>query len=598
MLKIDIIRMLWIFFLLNFYVISVVGFLKLVTPVFDTVYGQVYGTVEWARYGRQYYSFRGIPYAKPPINDLRFKASQPPEKWEGVRSATREGPFCIQKNYLFANPSVEGQEDCLYLNVYTQVGVEQCKGGILPVMVFFHWGGFFAGRGTSDYLGPDYFMEKDVILVTFNYRLGVFGFLSTLDDEAPGNYAYKDQVAVLKWVQENIHFFGGDRERVTIFGQSAGAASVHYHMLSPLSRGLFRRAISQSGSALALWATPTNALQKMVLAAQASFVGCETHISDNAKLVECLRKVPAKTLVESQDRFKTFYVDPLTVYGTVIETLTEANPKPFITKSPIEYIRSNEFTSVPWIIGVVQDEGILKAGQLIRQSEVRTSLNNNFSVVLPQLLYLPLSTANPLGLYNDVIKKYLQNRQYIDVSDPESIQGLINIYTDRSFTYSSYQTAVIHAMKSEKPIWFYNFNYRGRYTYGEYFAGTSEDVNFSWGVSHCDDLLYLFNSPGLFPFLADENDISMSNAMIDLWTNFAIYGDPNAPQNLVSDIFQWEPLDIKEEDANKNDKLCFLNLTGNYQSYLQASTQCGFNKERMSFWMNQNLLENIDELRT
>ncbi|XP_018575847.1 esterase E4-like [Anoplophora glabripennis] len=563
-------------------------------PLYNTNYGSIYGSIEVARTGRLFYSFKGIPYAKPPINNLRFKAPEPPEKWEGVLDATQDGPVCIQKNYFFANPVVEGQEDCLYLNVYTHMpGYQNYQGQLLPVMVFIHWGGFFAGRGTSDYLGPEYLLEKDVVLVTFNYRLGVLGFLTTLDDEAPGNYAFKDQVAALRWVQENIHFFGGDKSKVTIFGQSAGGGSTHLHMISPLSKGLFRGVISQSGSALALWATPSNEAQKTVLAAQAKFVNCDGYIGNSSKIIECLRKVPAQDLVESQDLFKTFFVDPLTAYTSVTETLTETNPEPFITKLPIEYIQANEFSHVPWIIGVVQDEGILKASALLRQSVQRETLNNNFPRVLSDLLLLSASTTNPQSLYNDITEYFLNNKSYVDVSDAQSVQGLINLYTDRAFSYSTYQSAVLQSTKGHQPIWFYNFDYRGLYSYGNLFSATLEDINFDWGVSHCDDLLYLFNSPGLIPPLVAENDICVSEVIINLWTNFAIYGDPNPLENPALEGIDWKPLDIKDDDKNKNDKLCFLNFTGSYIDQFHVTNQCGFHKDRMSFWAKQDLFENI-----
>lgn len=136
------------------------------------------------------------------------------------------------------------------------------------------------------------------------FMLLVLGFLSTLDDEAPGNYALKDQVAALKWVQANIANFGGNKDKVTIFGQSAGAGSVHYHLLSPLSKGLFHHAISESGSALSLWAKPLNALQPTVVQATAALVGCQSSIGNSTQLVECLRNVPAETLAKSFSAFK------------------------------------------------------------------------------------------------------------------------------------------------------------------------------------------------------------------------------------------------------------------------------------------------------
>lgn len=174
-------------------------------------------------------------------------------------------------------------------------------------MVFIHWGGFFAGRGSSDIIGPEYFMDQDVILVSFNYRLGVFGFFSTLDDNAPGNFGMKDQVMALKFVNENIECFGGDKSRVTIFGQSAGSGSVSLHLISPYSRGLFQQAISQSGVALDLWARPLNLIQPNISAALAVFTNCTEHIGNNKNLVDCLRQVDATQLAQTADNFKVSF---------------------------------------------------------------------------------------------------------------------------------------------------------------------------------------------------------------------------------------------------------------------------------------------------
>lgn len=156
-----------------------------------------------------------------------------------MRDGSNHGPKCVQIDYFFdVNATVEGSEDCLFLNVYTpQLPVAENAIELLPIMVWFHYGALNTGSGNSESFGPEFLMDRNVLLVTLNYRLGAFGFLSTGDDASPGNYGFKDQVAALRWVQENIANFGGDPGRVTIFGQSAGGGSVHHHLLSPLSKG-------------------------------------------------------------------------------------------------------------------------------------------------------------------------------------------------------------------------------------------------------------------------------------------------------------------------------------------------------------------------
>ncbi|KAH0809612.1 hypothetical protein GEV33_013180 [Tenebrio molitor] len=345
------------------------------------------------------------------------------------------------------------------------------------------------------------------------------------DDFAPGNYGLKDQVMVLKFVQETIECFGGDKNRVTIFGQSAGGGSVSLHLVSPLSRGLFQQAISQSGVALDLWAKPLNPLQVQITAALATFAGCQAQLANRADLLKCLREVDAQKLAETADKFKYFSIEPLTPYTLVTENKTAANPNPFLEKQPLSYLQDEEFLKVPWIVGNVQDEGILRVAQLVRQPETLKALNENFKTLITQLLALQVSVGeNTTSLYDNMINFYLGGKSSIDVNDPKSVQGFIDLYTDRSFTYGTYQTAILQSQKGHTPIWMYNFDYRGQYSYGDQFAATTDDINFNWGVSHCDDLLYLFKSPALFPDLAKESDLKMSEALVTMWTNFAIHG--------------------------------------------------------------------------
>lgn len=199
-----------------------------------------------------YYSFQGIKYGKAPIGNRRFKAPLPEAPWKGVRPAVREGASCPHRNMILEN--FKGNEDCLFLNVYTPKLPDSQTNPMLPVLFWIHGGGFQFGNGNAFLYGPDYLLPENIILVTINYRLGALGFMNAGIAEAPGNQGLKDQVLALRWVQENIDKFGGDSNAVTIAGQSAGSASVHYLLMSPLTKGLFKRAIAQSGVALNPWA--------------------------------------------------------------------------------------------------------------------------------------------------------------------------------------------------------------------------------------------------------------------------------------------------------------------------------------------------------
>lgn len=201
-------------------------------PVLKTEIGDVQGFTMKTIGGRDIYAFEGVPFAEPPIGRLRFR-NPVPKKWSSgiINSVPTGNKNCIQTD-LSRFFAVTGDEDCLYLNVYTPEVDEFAE---LPVVVFFYGGAFLFG--SKDQYGPAYMLDHNVILVTVNYRLGALGFLSTGDEVSPGNYGLKDQSLALKWVTQNINRFGGNPAKITLMGQSAGGASVHLHMLSKLSRG-------------------------------------------------------------------------------------------------------------------------------------------------------------------------------------------------------------------------------------------------------------------------------------------------------------------------------------------------------------------------
>lgn len=195
-------------------------------------------------------AFRGIPYARPPVGDLRWRAPQPAVAWEGARDATDYGPGCAQpRTAMYSLPLDDFSEDCLTLNVWTP---DLRPAQQMPVMVWIHGGGFSAGSGNLPQLNGTAIPRHGVVVVTINYRLAIFGFLAhpvlAADGETAGNYGLLDAVAALQWVQRNIAAFGGDPARVTIFGESAGADMVNYLLVAPAARGLFAQAISQSSS--------------------------------------------------------------------------------------------------------------------------------------------------------------------------------------------------------------------------------------------------------------------------------------------------------------------------------------------------------------
>lgn len=273
----------------------------------NTTGGQVQGETLSCGLFCEYFSFKNIPYAAPPVGNLRFRAPVDPAPWSGVRDATQHGFACPSNSFL--SPNVD--EDCLNLNVYTKSLTQN-----LPVMVWIHGGSFSGGNGHTFTYGPDHLVDEDVMFVTINYRLGALGFLSTEDSNAPGNYGMKDMIKALQWVRKNIAAFGGDPNNVTIFGESAGGAAVHCKslsdyipkkklttsssfpdlILSPTARGTFHKAISQSGSALNPWAFQTN--PRDVAYQLARDLGLPDTMS-TSELIAALRIIPAMAIVDA-----------------------------------------------------------------------------------------------------------------------------------------------------------------------------------------------------------------------------------------------------------------------------------------------------------
>lgn len=225
-----------------------------------------------------------------------------------------------------------------------------------PVILFIHGGGFHSLGSSSNWLGPQYLLDQDIVLVTFNYRLGILGFFSTGDKEAPGNYGLKDQVLVLKWIQNNIAAFGGNSQSVTIVGHGAGGISATLHLVSPLSRGLFHRVVAMSGAATTqLSLCSCNKLE--VSKKQAKILGCPDDTTAN--IMKCLKGKTADELGDSVAKFLEFGDDPLIIWNPVIEA--DIGTDRFLTEHPIALIQKEEFAKVPVILGVTTEEFAARA---------------------------------------------------------------------------------------------------------------------------------------------------------------------------------------------------------------------------------------------
>lgn len=336
--------------------------------------------------GESYDAFLGIPFAQPPVGNLRLRNPVPVKPWGNVLNATGPKPDCIQMNTLVPGSPIYGEEDCLYLNVFRpQVDF---KASPLPVMIYIFGGGFFAGSNDPGTVGPEFFMEnREVILVTIAYRLGPFGFLSTGDKEMPGNFGLKDQKTAIGFIKRNIHKFGGDPDSITVFGQSAGGISAHLQVLTtPPSKKLFKHAIVMSGVATVPFGILNiDPLEQAKL--QASFLGIQNiEAFSTRQLGKALRQADAIELLTSGKQFKFFDVDPLCIFRPVIE---QPGDGAFLTKDPIEIIKSGEYNKIPFMIGMVPDEGAVRSLAISENSVLREKFNDNFDDFLLKSLELP-----------------------------------------------------------------------------------------------------------------------------------------------------------------------------------------------------------------
>ncbi|XP_049821146.1 juvenile hormone esterase-like isoform X2 [Aethina tumida] len=320
-------------------------------PILELPNGKIKGKVITTRAGVDFYSYTQIPFAKPPVGDLRFKAPEPAEKWDGTLDCTQSTKFC----YNIGSSDESQTEDCLYLNVYVPVNGT----GNMPVMYHIFGGGFVQGNALFESNGPHYFMEYGVIVVTVNYRVGSFGFLSTGNTVIPGNFGLKDQNLGLKWVRDNIHYFGGDPSKVTVFGLSAGGASTTFHIISKQSQGLFRAAFAESGSALNPWAYQRYA-NKIAYQLATLIDPNFNESSTSEKLLSFLQTVPAKDLNAASNNVNVGYIDEMAQGFHFAPVVEPEHDDAFITETAYESLESGNINKVPLIIGMTSEEGLYR----------------------------------------------------------------------------------------------------------------------------------------------------------------------------------------------------------------------------------------------
>lgn len=438
-----------------------------------------------------YTVFKGVPFAKPPLGELRWREPLPPAAWDGVRVCDTFAPIAVQSGIWdfkffqkeFYPVEMPMSEDCLYLNVWTPAATGAEK---LPVMVWIHGGGYGGGYSYEMEFDGESFCKRGVILVTVAYRLGALGFFAhpALSAESPhevsGNYGLLDQLAALRWVHQNISGFGGDPENVTIFGQSAGGGSVAGLLASPLSKGLIHKAIVQSAGGI-------NTIEGRHMLRDAERCGARATGFLGKSIAE-LREMPAEqamqavvsALAEDQTTPQIHQLSP-NVDGYVLKC------------PPGDAIYAGDIPDIPYMTGSVQDDGCIFTGfaPVRTKEEFRKSLGAQFGQAAEKCFEL------------------------FHVKDDKDVEAAQKLRVEKSSRLSPLSWAMAQVKNRKKPLFTYYFN---RDIPGEDHPG----------AFHSSELWYVFGTLGRCWRPMEPVDYRISGVMADYWANFAKAGDPNA----------------------------------------------------------------------
>ncbi|XP_041925004.1 neuroligin-2a isoform X5 [Alosa sapidissima] len=518
--------------------------------------------------------FLGVPYATAPIGDRRFQPPEAPGSWQEVRNATQFAPVCPQNihgvlpeimlpvwftdSLDVAATYVQNQsEDCLYLNVYVPTEDDIRDRRKKPVMLFIHGGSYMEGTGNM-FDASVLAAYGNVIVVTMNYRLGVLGFLSTGDQSAKGNYGLLDQIQALRWLNENIGHFGGDPERITIFGSGAGASCINLLILSHHSEGLFQRAIAQSGSAISSWSINYQPLKYTKILARK--VGCT--YGETADLVDCLRRKNFRELVDQDIQPARYHI----AFGPVVDG-------DVVPDDPEILMQQGEFLNYDILIGVNQGEGLKFVDDGGSESEEGISAAA-FDYTISN--FVDNLYGYPEG--KDILRETIKF-MYTDWADRDNGEmrrkTLLALFTDHQWVAPAVATAKLHA-DYQSPVYFYTFYHH-----------CQTETRPEWAdAAHGDEIPYVFGVPmvgatDLFPCNFSKNDVMLSAVVMTYWTNFAKTGDPNLPVPQDTKFIHTKP--------NRFEEVIWTKFSSKDKQYLHIGLKPrirdNYRANKVAFWL-------------
>ncbi|XP_040914933.1 bile salt-activated lipase-like [Toxotes jaculatrix] len=452
--------------------------------------------------------FKGIPFAAKPAT---FEKPKPHSGWDGILKATKFAKRCLQLS-MFQTSQTLGSEDCLYLNIWVPHG--QHVSSNLPVMIWFYGGGFMAGGSMGPnflnnylYSGQEIADRGDVIVVSVGYRVGTLGFLSSGDSSLPGNYGLWDQHAAIAWVHRNIRSFGGDPDNITIFGESAGGASVSFQTLSPHNKGLLKRAISQSGVALCPWAlnrNPRKAAEEVAVK-----VGCPT----DDRMVDCLKSTDAVTLSMAAPVVQQGSPDNPGVKNLLMTPVVDGD---FLPDQPANLFHNT--ADIDYLAGVNNMDG-----HLFTLKDIPSLGNKNEETPVEDVRRLLAAYTEEKGQAGLEIAFTEYTSNWGSKPSQETIKRTaVDIGTDYIFLVPIQTAIYLHAAKATS-----GRTYSYLFSEPSLIAGPGKPYHDWVGADHADDLQFVFGKPFTTPKAYGDRHRDLSGYMIAYWTNFARTGDPN-----------------------------------------------------------------------
>ncbi|KAJ8031505.1 Acetylcholinesterase [Holothuria leucospilota] len=514
-------------------------------PKVEIASGEIVGDIEtfssdFLQLERQVAVYHGVPYAEPPVRDLRFKKPRPVTPWEGVYEANEIPPGCpqVMSPYLeHINSAEMTSESCLFLNVFVPVPTP----GNASVMVWIHGGELVWGTGLNYPADPvPLAAVGDVIVVTMNYRLGVFGFLTTGDDSIPPNLGLHDQRAGLKWVHQNIRAFGGDPGKVTVFGTEAGATSIGWHLLSKESQTYFHRAILQSGNPLESVTYQISPEEAVKRANETAFlVGCSfLERSTKESMVKCLKETHGADLVAAGVELP----DLLGIQNAWQPVLDDD----FFAKPAEELLADGVLTGMNVMIGTNKDEGAFEIYRMTNFPKLQPWI----SISEFHLLMQDIGVSDPIvrGLLLAIYSKESSG----DIRTRNQVEVLSEIITDSRYICSMKEFASL-LTKAENNVYMYEMTH---------IPQSNSVLKYSWnGAGHMEELQYVFGLPFQtdLPFSIPENERILSDHFLRMWANFAKTGNPNHPDDFRKPESKYPEWPVYSQDTG-NYKIMSLTL--------------------------------------